>query len=225
MFKFSYKTILKYNTIIFCKFQLILFGSLKSCFFHVICKKLLLLYIFYNSISMLYDVFYLNQIHVLSSYDVKGEKARRACISCLPRCCSVAKSCPTLWPHELQHVRLPCPSLFPGVCSDSCLLSQWCYLTISSSANPFSSCPQPFPASGSFLMSQVGKVSELQFQHQSSQWIFRVDFLRTDWFHLLAAQGILKSLLQYHNSKCQLFGTQLSLSSITHISAWLLEKL
>ena len=47
----------------------------------------------------------------------------------------------SLWPHELQNTRLPCPSLSPGVCSNSCLLSQQCYLTISSSVNPFSSCP------------------------------------------------------------------------------------
>ena len=45
-------------------------------------------------------------------------------------CCSVTKSCPTLRPHGLQHSRPPCPSLCPGVCLNSCLLSQWCYLTI-----------------------------------------------------------------------------------------------
>ena len=49
-----------------------------------------------------------------------------------------------LWPQELQHIRLPCPSLSPGVCSNSYPLSQWCYLTISSFAAPFS-CPQSFP--------------------------------------------------------------------------------
>ena len=68
-------------------------------------------------------------------------------------CCSVSKSCPTLWPHGLQHARLPCPSLSPGVCSDSHPLSQWCHPTISSSAAHFSSRPQPFPASGSFPVS------------------------------------------------------------------------
>ena len=57
-----------------------------------------------------------------------------------------------LWPNGLQHARLPCPSLSPG-CSNSCLLSQWCHPTISSSVAPFSSCPQSFPASGSFPMS------------------------------------------------------------------------
>ena len=62
--------------------------------------------------------------------------------------CSVVSD--SLKPCELQHTRLPCPSLFPRVCSES---SQWCCLTISSSVSPFSSCPQSFPASGSFLMS------------------------------------------------------------------------
>ena len=59
----------------------------------------------------------------------------------------------SLQPHGLQHARLPCPSLSPGVCSNSCPLSQWCYLSISSSAAPFSFCLQSFPASGSFPMS------------------------------------------------------------------------
>ena len=59
-----------------------------------------------------------------------------------------------LGPHGLQHTRLPCPSLSPGVCSNWCPLSQWCYLTISSSAVPFSFCLQSFPAPGSFPMSR-----------------------------------------------------------------------
>ena len=59
----------------------------------------------------------------------------------------------SLWPHGL-HTRLPCPSLSPGVCSNSCPFSRWCHPTISSSAVPFSSCPQSFPASGSFPMIQ-----------------------------------------------------------------------
>ena len=61
----------------------------------------------------------------------------------------------SLLPHGWQHTRLPCPPLSPRVCSDSCPLSQWCYLTISSSVIPFSSCLQSFPASGSFLVSQL----------------------------------------------------------------------
>ena len=68
-------------------------------------------------------------------------------------CCLVTKSCPTLRLHGLQHIRLLCPPLSPGLCSNSCPLSHWCYLTISSSATPFSFCLQSFPASESFPMS------------------------------------------------------------------------
>ena len=61
----------------------------------------------------------------------------------------------SLQPHGLQYTKPPCPSPSPGACSDSCPLSQQCYLTISSSASPFSFCLQSFPASRSFLMSQL----------------------------------------------------------------------
>ena len=66
--------------------------------------------------------------------------------------CSVMSD--SLWPHGLQHARLPCPSPTPRACSNSCPLSQWCHPTISSFAVPFSSHLQSFPASGSFPMSQ-----------------------------------------------------------------------
>jgi len=56
--------------------------------------------------------------------------------------------------HGLQHAKLPCPSPSPGACSNSCLLSRWCHPTTSSSSAPLSSCPQSFPASGSFPRSQ-----------------------------------------------------------------------
>ena len=59
----------------------------------------------------------------------------------------------SLWPQELQHTRLLCPLTTPGVCSNSCLLSQWCFPAISFSVIPFY-CLQSFPASGSFPMSQ-----------------------------------------------------------------------
>ena len=61
----------------------------------------------------------------------------------------------SLWPHELQHTRPPCPSLAPGVHSNSCASSGWCHPAISSSVVPFSSCPQSLPASESFPMSQL----------------------------------------------------------------------
>ena len=62
--------------------------------------------------------------------------------------------CDSLWPHGLQHSMLPFPLLSPGACSNSCPFSQWCLQTISSSVTSFS-CPQFFPASGSFQMSQL----------------------------------------------------------------------
>ena len=61
----------------------------------------------------------------------------------------------SLWPHELQHARPPCPSPTPGVHSDSHPSSQWCHPAISSSVVPFSSCPQSLPALESFPMSQL----------------------------------------------------------------------
>ena len=61
----------------------------------------------------------------------------------------------SLWPHGLQHTKPPCPLPTPGVYSNTCPLSWWCHPTISSSVIPFSSCPQSFPASGSFQMSQL----------------------------------------------------------------------
>ena len=67
--------------------------------------------------------------------------------------CSVVSD--SLWPHGLQYARPPCPSPTPGVHWNSRPLSQWCHPTISSSVVPFSSCLQSFPASGSFLMSQL----------------------------------------------------------------------
>ena len=67
-----------------------------------------------------------------------------------------------LWPHGLQHARLPCPSPTPGVYSNSCPLNPWCHPTISSSVIPFSYL-QSFPASGSFQI-------KCQFLHQESVW-------------------------------------------------------
>ena len=74
---------------------------------------------------------------------------------CLRCCFSVAKSCLTLRPHGLQHARLPCPSLSPRVCSNSCPLSWWCHPTISFSATLFSSYLQSFPISGTFAVSRL----------------------------------------------------------------------
>ena len=116
----------------------------------------------------------------------------------------------SLWPHGMQHARLPCPSPTPRVSSDLCPSSWWCHPTISLSVIPFSSCLQSFPASGCFPRSQfshqVAKVSELQLQLQHqffSEYSGLVSF-KIDWFDLLAVQGTLKSLLQQHNSKASI---------------------
>ena len=86
----------------------------------------------------------------------------------------------SLKPHGLKHARLPCPSPTPGICSNSCPLSQWCYLTIVASVTLFSFCLHQglFQRVGS--LHQLVKVSELQLQQKFFQWIFRVDFLY-DW--------------------------------------------
>ena len=75
------------------------------------------------------------------------------CISSVQFSCSVVSN--SLRPHESQHPRPPCPSTTPGVYSNSCPLSRWCHLAISSSVVPFSSCPRSLPASESFPMSQL----------------------------------------------------------------------
>ena len=87
----------------------------------------------------------------------------------------------SLWPHEPQHTRPPCPSPTPGVHPNPCPLSQWCHATISSSVIPFFFCPQSFPAAGLFQWvsssHQVAKVLEFQLQHQFFQWTPRTDLL------------------------------------------------
>ena len=121
--------------------------------------------------------------------------------------CSVMTD--SLWPHGLQHTRLPCPSPTPRVHPNPCPFSQWCHPTISSSVIPFSFCPQSFPASGSFPLSQLFasdgqsiRVSSLAsvLPMKTQDW----SPLRMDWLDLLAVQGTLKSLLQHHNSKASI---------------------
>ena len=100
-------------------------------------------------------------------------------------CCSVAKLCPILWPHELQHARLPCPSLSPRVCLNSCPLNRWCHPTISSSATPF--CPQSFPASVSFPVSLLfasgdQNIGSFIFSISPSNAYSGLISFRIDWF-------------------------------------------
>ena len=96
--------------------------------------------------------------------------------------CSVMSD--SFWPRGLQHARLLCPPLSPGVCSNSCPLSRWSYLTSSSSATLFSFCSNPSEHQGLFqwvdCSHQVVQVLERQPQQQSFWWLFRIDFLK-DW--------------------------------------------
>ena len=112
----------------------------------------------------------------------------------------------SLRPHEPQHARPPCPSSAPGVHPNPCPLCWWCHPTISSFVVPFSSCPESFPASGSFQMSQLFTSGGQSFgvssfnSRPSNEHAGLISF-RIHWLDLLAVQGILKSLLQHHSSK------------------------
>ena len=111
----------------------------------------------------------------------------------------------SLWSHGLQHARLLCPSLSPGVCSNSCPLSWWCHPTVSSSVAPFSSCPWSFPASRSFPMSWLFTSGGQRLEASSSASVFPgLISYRISWFDLLEVQVTLKSLLQHHNSKASI---------------------
>ena len=142
--------------------------------------------------------------------------------------CSVMSA--SLPPHGLQHTRLPCPSLSPRVCSNSCPLSQWCHPTITSSVIPSSSCLQTFSASvfSNELTLRIRWSKNWSFNFSispSNEYSGLISF-RIDWLDLLAAQGTLKSLLQYHSSKVSIlwqsgfFILQLSLYSNSHIHTW-----
>ena len=112
----------------------------------------------------------------------------------------------SLQPHGPQHARPPCPSLTPGVYSNSCPLSRWCHPTISSFVVPFS-CPQSFPASGSFPMSQFFASGGPSIGISASASVLPVniqDWFPLWWFDLLAVQGTLKSCLQHHSSKASI---------------------
>ena len=106
-----------------------------------------------------------------------------------------------LWPHGLQHTRLPCPSPSLRACSNSHPLNWWCHPTISSSVVPFFSCPQSVPGSGPFpvswLITSGGQSIGICPSNEYSELIS----FRIDWFHLLSVQGTFKSLIQHHSSK------------------------
>ena len=118
--------------------------------------------------------------------------------------CSVMSD--SLQPHGLQHARLPCPSPSPGACSNSCPVSWWCHPTILSSVIPFSARLQTLSQHqglfhwGGFLH-QWPKCWSCSFSISPSNEYSGLIFFRIDGFDLLAVQGTLKNLLQYHSSK------------------------
>ena len=122
----------------------------------------------------------------------------------------------SLRPHEQQHTRPPCPSPTPGVYPDPCSLSRWCHPTISSSVISFSSCLQSFPASGSFLMSQLFAWGGQSTGVSASTSVLPMDTQDqsplgwTGWISL-QSKGLLRVFSNTTVQKHQFFGTQLSL--------------
>ena len=128
--------------------------------------------------------------------------------------CSVVSD--SLWPHGLQHARLPCPSPTPRTYSNSCPSSRWCHPTISSSVIPFSSCLQSFPASGSFPMSQFFASGAQSIGASASASVLPTNV--QDWYPLgltgwisLQSKGLSRVFSNTTVQNHQFFGTQLSL--------------
>jgi len=122
----------------------------------------------------------------------------------------------SLRPHELQDARPPCPSPTPWVYPNLCPLSRWCHLTISSSVIPFSSCPQSFPTSGYFQMSQLFASGGQNTGVSASTSVLPMN--TQDWFPLgwtgwisLQSKGLSRVFFNTTVQKHQFFGTQLSL--------------
>ena len=110
----------------------------------------------------------------------------------------------SLWPHEPQHA---CPSPAPGVHPNPCPSSRWCHPTISFSVVPFSSCPQSFPASGSFLMSQrfASGGQSIGASVSSSVLLMNIqDWFPLEWTGWISLQSKTLKSLQHHNSKASI---------------------
>ena len=143
-------------------------------------------------------------------------------------CYSVAQLCLTLRLHGLHqaslpsHARLPCFSLYPRVCANSCPLSQWCHPTILFSVDPFS-CPQPVFSSELGLNIRWPKYWSFSISISPPNGHSGLISFRIDWLDL-AVQGTLKSFLQHTVQRHQFFDCQPSLWSNSHICPWLLEK-
>ena len=131
--------------------------------------------------------------------------------------------------HRLQHARLPCPSLSPGVFSYSCPSSRWCHPTISSSFVPFSSLLQSFPTSGAFQMSQLFASHGQSIGVSASASVLPMN--TEDWSPLewtgwisLQSKGLSRVFSNTTVQKHQFFCAQLSLRSNSHLHTRLLEN-
>ena len=135
----------------------------------------------------------------------------------------------SLWPHGLQHARPPCPSLTPGVYSNSCPLSWWCHPTILSSIVPFSSHLQSFPESRSFQMSQLFTSGGQSIGVSASTSVLPMktqEWSPLGWTGWISLQPKGRSRVFSNTTvqKHQFFGAQLSSQSNSHIHTWILEK-
>ena len=110
------------------------------------------------------------------------------------------------WSHGVQHAKFPHPSPSPRVSPSSCPLNWWCHPTISSSVTHFSFCLQSFPALGFFQVSLLftSGGQSIGFSIRPSSELSGLISFKIDWFDLLAFQGILKSLFQYHSLKASI---------------------
>ena len=135
----------------------------------------------------------------------------------------------SLWPHQLQHTRLPCPSPTSGAYANSCPLCLWCHPTISFSVIPFSSHLQSFPALGYFPMSQFFTSGGPSIGVSASVSVLPMNI--QDWFPLgwtgwisLQSKGLSRVFSNTTVQKHQFFGSQLSVYSNSHMHTWPLEK-
>ena len=152
---------------------------------------------------------------------------RSAVFSSVQFSCSVVSD--SLPPHESKHARPPCPSPTPTVYSNSCPSSRWCHPAISSSVIPFSSCPQPLPASESFPMSQLFAWGGQSIGISASASVLPMntqDWSPWGWTGWIALQskGLSRVFSNTTVQKHQFFSTQLSSQSNSHIHTWPLEK-
>ena len=138
--------------------------------------------------------------------------------------CSVVSD--SLWPHGLQHARLPCPSPTPRACSNSYPLSWWCH-------QPSHLLLSPSLPALNLSQHQVFSKESVLHIRWPQYWSFRISpsneysgliSFRIDCLDLLAVQGTLKSLLQHHSSEASILWHSAFLWSNSHIHTWLLEK-